>query len=81
MAVADDLVLAPPGHGPREDGAFDVGPAQGKVGRRQNRRERRVERQQAIGTLGLKTPPEGLGAKIDSIIQAKAEQTGKADAA
>lgn len=40
-----------------------------------------VERQQAIGTLGLKTPPEGLGAKIDSIIQAKAEQTGKADAA
>ena len=40
-----------------------------------------VERQQAIGALGLKTPSEGLGAKIDSIIQAKAEQTGKADAA
>lgn len=37
-----------------------------------------VARQQVIGALGLKTPPAGLGAKIDTITRI---QAGKADAA
>lgn len=33
-----------------------------------------VERQRAIGALGVKVPPEGLGAKMDAIVNRKVEE-------